>query len=299
MPPRIVTAAVVLLWLASSAWLYLREIHPLIATGEPPRFALAHDDDKKQERLAVTWTAAHETTGKGQKPLVYRIQSSVVHHDKNREDLFELVSHMRPAADQKQNFLEAFHLSDLETTYRVRRDGRMTGFKAAVQFNAGLAATKLSDQFGEFDGEVRGDRCRVTWAKKNAQASDGGKLDVEVSMTGSVLLPLHPLERMPGLRPGKRWGQFLLDPLDRASIPSDPPRLVWVEAEVREKLEVLRGKNQRNSCRVVDVKGGNGYISGSVWVETESGQDKVLRVRVKLGDDTWTIRRGYDADTGE
>jgi hypothetical protein len=167
----------------------------------------------------------------------------------------------------------------------------MVGLKALVEFRQGLL-DRLGDQTGEFEGEVLGRVCRLGWEKQNKSERDQGTIDIEVSRGGAVLLPLHPPESVSGLWAGRRWGLYLLDPLDSASTPSAPPRLVWVNAEVRQELDELKWEKRLHPCRVIDYTGDQGNVRGSIWVEAEGRRRRVLQMEVRLGDDRWTIRRG-------
>lgn len=296
MPPRSVIVVVVLFWLASSVWLFQREIQPRLASGESPLFALAHDDDKKQERISATWTAYYKPAG-SKLELPYRIQTTVVHHDKRKEDLFELVAHMRPASDQRTNFLQIFHLGDLETTYRVRRHGlmtgRMVGIKATVAFHQG-STQQIGDQIGEFESAVRGERYQIDWNTKNQKKNESGTLDEDASLAGAILMPLHPLESMPGLRPGQRWELHALDPL--AATLTSSAQLIRVNAKVREESEILNWEKNDYRCRIVDFSDTKSTMEGTIWVEAAAPHHKVLRMKVRLVNDEWEIIRGYDTD---
>src|SRR5262245_49944312 len=96
MPHRSIILAIVAFWLGTSFWLFQREIRPRLAPGVPPRFALAATDENDarlhRNRLKLEekrWTVTHHGWG-DEHPLAFTAATSVLHHDRQREDLFDL-----------------------------------------------------------------------------------------------------------------------------------------------------------------------------------------------------------------
>jgi hypothetical protein len=320
MPHRSVILAIVAFWLGTSYWLFQREIRPRLAPGVPPRFAIAPSTDENEARLPLSrlkleetrWTVTHSGGGPNQKPLSFTGATSVIHHDRQREDLFDLGAILDTAKGAGALHDEGLvRLGRLESTYKVHRssvdpDAVMTGLKATVVF-----LTPLGNQAGRFDGEITNGVFRMKWQRQSVGDSRGeikdgvlqlhfapgqknytsGELEVPVEPGAVVFLPQHPLARIKlrELEPGREWGMYLFDPLDGAAVPGAKPRLAWVNAEVRAEVETLQRYQQDRRCRVIDYEGDNGHIAGSIWVDVEN--DKVLRMTARLGDDRWDITR--------
>lgn len=285
MPSRLVTFAIVLFWLGTSAWLFQSEIWPRLEPGVVPPFALYETDDSQPSILPGRWAAWH--SGLNGDPVRYTITTSVVHHDQQKEDEFVLSARMVPW--RPGDVLKPLSLKRLETSYRVHRR-RMIGFETSVAFRS-LDPGALGELNAEFVGEVKDGVCSVR--RDKTLKGDGETIDLEVSRTGTVLMPLHPLDRMEGLRGGNRWGLHLLDPTDSTSAAADtaPPRLVWVNAEVRREPQMLRhaGGDMRR-CWVVDYSGDGGEVGGSTWVDVADA--RVLKMTIRLGaHDSWELVR--------
>src|SRR5438093_4580587 len=56
MPPRLVTAVLILAWLATSSWLFYQDLWPRIRPGEPPAFRIDFSDEVLAKRPPVHWT---------------------------------------------------------------------------------------------------------------------------------------------------------------------------------------------------------------------------------------------------
>jgi hypothetical protein len=125
---------------------------------------------------------------------------------------------------------------------------------------------------------------------------------VEVSHHGSVLLPLHPVNRIQGLRPGQTWRMPLVDPLADSLAVMRPglgsgPR--FLAARVLPELQMLpqqprqQGRNgipKRHtsaSCLVIEYQ--DEEMSARTWVEEDTG--RVLLQEASSGGERWRMFR--------
>jgi hypothetical protein len=287
MPSRLATLAIVLFWLGTSALLFQREIWPRLEPGAAPPFALYETDDSQPSILPGRWAAWH--SGLNGKPVRYTITTSVVHHDKNKEDEFELIARLE--TPQPENVKKPLSLIRLETAYWVHRR-RMVRFETSAAFRS-TGSGPQSEINAEYTGAVKDGVCSIRREKTIKPQSDAEKIELEVSRTGTVLMPLHPLDRMEGLKGGHHWGLHLLDPTDSTSAAADtaPPRLVWVNAEVRRDPEKLRhAGGEIRRCWVVEYSGDGGEVGGSTWVDVADA--RVLKMTIRLGaHDSWELVR--------
>src|SRR5262249_60569882 len=94
------------------------------------------------------------------------------------------------------------------------RRGGPRGVALGGERAGGRAGLALGGQFG---GGVRGARLFPRVYVRTAADLLDKRLDlapVDMSTAyGSLLVPLHPVNRIQGLRPGRRWRQPVLDPL--------------------------------------------------------------------------------------
>ena len=54
MPPRSITAAILVFWLIMTGWLIQRDLWPLLAPGEPPRMLTLEGDAERAEAPRIT-----------------------------------------------------------------------------------------------------------------------------------------------------------------------------------------------------------------------------------------------------
>ena len=113
---------------------------------------------------------------------------------------------------------------------------------------------------------------------------------VQIHQGGSVLLPLHPVNRLTGLSPGQRWQMTVLDPLgdSLAALQGGGGELRILRARVRDKPEKFaRGRRTSVLCLVIDYEGDD--FVASTWVERERGL--VLCQEATLGGERWVMYR--------
>jgi hypothetical protein len=286
MPPRSITLAIVAFWLAMTAWLLWRDVWPNLAPGEPPPFAIAHMDDNKSAQTPVTWLAEHiSNKGAGDRRREYTITQTVEYD--SRSDTFALKAAMRPKSSPLEE-LRAYRDPTLTSTYRVTRAGQMLDLDVAVNLPAG-AINPTGNRDARFTGEVHGQACVLDWETGSGTRRRHGSESLEVSYNGVVLLPLHPLDRIRGLVPGRRWACNLLDPLESSALLSSGPKVVWVHAEVLPRTENRLWNAQAKDCLVIEYHDRGDDVRGRVWVEVK--EDRVLRMEVRLGQEQWVITR--------
>src|SRR5262249_47011504 len=135
-------------------------------------------------------------------------------------------------------------LGRLDSSYHVDIRGRMLGLEATARM-------RDHGQESHYVGEVRDGLSQLSWSMKiGPNGSPVRKLEIETRLTAHVLLPLHPLHRMEGLRPGRTWGAYLLDPLHSVGVASQP-KVVWVNADVEGRDEMLPWQGRNRRCRLV------------------------------------------------
>src|SRR5262249_20354110 len=127
-------------------------------------------------------------------------------------------------------------LTSMSSMYRVTRDGRLRELDAVVTLEVGVPIT------AQLKGEVKEG---LFTPQLQITGLPGGVLDkpklkpVEVSTFGSVLNPMHPVNKVPGLRAGQRWRLPKVDPMALASgtilanLAVDARAPQFLEAEVR------------------------------------------------------------------
>jgi hypothetical protein len=342
MPPRWVSAAIVALWLATTGWLFWRDLWPEWRPGEPPPFHidLVEEVHKGNDSpLKTTWSVFRRRRADDVPHKVFNATTWVYYH--REDDSFSLSAHLqtRQVRDlQPYEVARLFTVESVDSEYRVNRDGRLQSLKADVTVTterpssdrpssdrAGLLGLllKLATQPGasssgrnglalklgvRLSGEVRDGqffaRCQgvLDPVKPDAQQEQPDvppkKPDVQMDLppvdvppNGALLMPLHPVNRIHGLRPGQSWRQPLVDPFRDAfaALPGFSGGVRHVNARVLPQPQVLDlGDGSGVSCLVIEYEA-EGETVGRTWVERDG--ERVQQQEAYLDGDHWIMRR--------
>ena len=160
----------------------------------------------------------------------------------------------------------------MSSVYTVTRQGDLRA--VAVRFSGDAHVGPLLTLPGEgtLTGAVRDGRF-FSHLGASTPLFGGKNIDtdlkpVAVSSHGSVLSPLHPVNRITGLRPGQTWRMPLVDPvkdafaaLVRDALPAglsglgDDSREIILTASVRPQTETLTWNGKPAECLVIDYRG--------------------------------------------
>jgi hypothetical protein len=179
----------------------------------------------------------------------------------------------------------------MASRYRVNSAGDLLGLSVEVEAAPhlfGITGAALNARFG---GDVEDGRLAL-----QLSAEMGGRKfrrdfpQVKVPAGGSVLLPMHPVNRLRGLRRGEAWNMRVFDPLAavKAAVLGEEPELALVRARVRPDYEELSGGQRKGTpCLVIDCEGDG--LKTSTWVAKERGL--VLCQEATLDNQRWTMYR--------
>jgi hypothetical protein len=114
---------------------------------------------------------------------------------------------------------------------------------------------------------------------------------IAVSGGACVLTPLHPANRIKGLRPGAAWREPLVDPIKdafAAALPGgEPGREVVLNARVLPETRPLTWNGRDAPCLVIEYEGE--HVSARTWVKADDGL--VLQQEAEHDGDRLTMRR--------
>jgi hypothetical protein len=268
MPPRWLSVAIVAFWLATTGWLFYQDVWLWLPSGQPPPYTIALEDEVQQS--PVPWTAFYKES-----PFLH-VETAVKFN--KEDDTFDLIAKVRPlrdshGADPSGGVLA---ITSMKSVYRVTRQGglRAVSIDFASEAHLGVAVPGQ----GSLTGQVRDGRFfSHLHASIDATSLFSGQtidrdLDpVAVSAHGSVLSPLHPVNRIAGLRPGQTWRMPLVDPVADAfaSLIPDGTGEILLTAAVRPQPETLTWNGKPVACLVIDYKGGG--FTAVTWVQVGSG----------------------------
>jgi hypothetical protein len=246
------------LWLATTGWLFYRDLWPRLLPDEPPPFTIELADEVSEQK--IYWKLFENGADKG-----YAFSWVQYRPDDDTFDVsseFKLFSKGRGGKDGQGNPDQI-----VESAYRVTRTGELRRVQAQVSITTLGIRAKIT---GRVDGP---------WLRPHLRlASPSFEMDqdlkpVAVSRRGSVLNPLQPLNRIQGLRPGQRWRVPLIDPLEEAlsafmhrSV--DPGSL---DAEVLPQPETLTwgSRKHTDACQVIAYRGED--YQARTWVRASDG----------------------------
>jgi hypothetical protein len=319
MPPRWLSVAIVVSWLAATAWLIWRDLWPSWRPGEPPPFHIdLVEEVQKADKPPIFWHVRLDDQD------VFRASTWVDYH--SEEDTFAF--HARYQARKGLNtraydVAGLFRVAGMSSEYRVNRAGELRSLRAEIEVSLKEPRERLPTALARFFptksppprpvmpgglsardpaseirlalwGEVR-DGQFFAHCQANAVWLDQlRQIDLPpttVSHNGSVLLPLHPVNRIHGLRPGRTWRQPLVDPFRDAfaALPgfSGEPHAVLARV-LPEPQPLQRSDNDTASCLVIEYED-EGEIVGRTWVEQDS--ERVLKQEAIIGRDHWSMTR--------
>jgi hypothetical protein len=290
MPPRWLSLAIVTFWLGTSGWLLWHDLWPQWRPGEPPPYVIDLIEEvtgSNNKPRTIAWTVLHNDEP------VFRAETWVNHP---APDVFELKAEYKPPQGSGSDgaSMGLLRVRRIDSTLRVTETGRLLGIEFQVE---GRFEGRLDEATFDFEGKLTG-QVRGTRLSRSLQVHGPARfldkpLDlgpVEVPAHGSALLPWHPVNRIQGLRPGRRWRQPVVDPIadSLAVLNSLSPAPRFLDALVRPGPEPLSYKGRRVGCLVIDYQGEEGK-EASTWVEEDSGL--VLRQEVRAEGGHWEMRR--------
>jgi hypothetical protein len=256
MPSRWFCVVIIGFWLAANGWLVWREVLPALETGQPPPFTIDFLDEVEMDRPVDTaWQVRHN--GREE----YSCVTKVTPHKET--DTFELSSRVRinrvkvPQPEKPRGILgDLLILEQLDSSYHVTRDGVLRETTADVVVTIDLPFLNWADNrlHAHIRGVVQDGLLHVhVQGSLPGQAQSGGfALDpVPVPRRGSILTPLHPVNRIRGLRPGQKWRQPLVNPLAGAV---GRGRHRMLDAHVLPEPQILRWRGRDVPCLVIEYQ---------------------------------------------
>jgi hypothetical protein len=277
MPPRLLCLAVVAFWLATSSWLFYRELWPKMRPGEPPPYTIDLVDEARQHTTPILWTVY-----RGQKKIG-KARSWVSYRDS--DDTFEL----HGAMDRLELYrgpLGTVSVQKAANMYRINRDGELRELSADIVASVDVPiAPQAVSLKAHVDGQVQGRRFEPRgWVEWPGGRKDLQSEPVALSAYGAVLNPLQPVNRILDLRPGQRWRMPLVDPLGaavNAAMPGFPSGPRVLDAVVLPEIQSLSWDGHDVPCLVIEYSG-DSDVSARTWVRESDGL--VLRQEARQGD---------------
>ncbi|MBY0527579.1 MAG: hypothetical protein K2R98_29550 [Gemmataceae bacterium] len=272
MPSRTLSLAIIAFWLATSAWLVYRDLWPSWRSGEPPPYAIDLVDEASPNAMPIRWSVFRDGTriGRAYTRVLYRAS----------DDTFELHGEM-VNLKMLRGMMANIDVKSMTSMYRVTRDGELREVIGTIDGQGELLFPfhQQGTLQGSITGQVNG---RLFEAQGRIESSLGSRdlkpEPIELTARASVLNPLHPVNRVTGLRPGQRWRMPVVDPMAAAMATLFPgvrtgPRNL--NAQVLAEPDELPWINELVPCLVIEYRDaddpGADTWSARTWVRQSDG----------------------------
>lgn len=280
MPTRWLSATIVVFWLGTNGWLFYHEVWPTLRPGQPPPMTIDLIQEAKKESY-VNWSVTQNGRA------VFKAKTSV---KRLGPEVFELTAdYVQRPRDAQATFTFA-QVHRMHSSYRVTQEGNLLAVR--VEIGATLSKKSVGDVVLTIAGTVESGRLAPHLRISSPALSKPFEKDlpaVAVPARGSVLLPLHPVDRIRGLRPGQAWTVPLLEPIGDSlnewfGIGGGAR---FLHARIRDETAPLPERREDVPCLVIDYRGDD--LKASTWVEEATG--RVLRQDAEIGGDRWVMQR--------
>jgi hypothetical protein len=279
MPPRWVSAAILAGWIASAIWLFRVELWPSLEPGAPPPFTIDLVEEAQTAKLPIRW----RVTQNGKSSLIAR--TSVEHRVKENDFTLLAVFEPRRIPDEDRNIEDEggekkkqapppYTISRMSSEYRVTPEGQLLGLEIEMDFIPRTAPLEFKVRVW---GEVHDGQFAPHYELKSPRQLSFSPPPVRVSSQGSVVMPLHPVNRIVGLKTGQEWRVPMFDPIadSMASMSGGEGGVHFLKAKVRPQIEILRWSGGDVRCLVIDYHEENEFkedhLSAETWVREADG----------------------------
>lgn len=290
MLPRGVTVLIVMGWLAATAWLFVRDLKPKLFPSGPPPFNIDLVDEARSQ-AATRWTVLqYDDQLEAEVPRGY-VETAIRYHAGS--DTFELKSEFKlwrsgPVAQGSADVT-------LRSEYHVTREGSLRDlhtylagrFEGSVPIELNMngevrdgflhreVKVTLPEEWVRAMKELPPEIQKLTSDLMEKMVADlNAKTVPPTNLSGgnSVLEPMQPMNRLPGLRKGQRWSIPLMTSTRFFSKLSAlaGTQVEWLEAEVLTKTQTIDWNDEQVECLVIRYEGGD-EINMTQWVRASDG----------------------------
>jgi hypothetical protein len=300
MPSRPAIAAILVLWLATLAFAFYRDVWPLLFASGPPPIAVDLEDEARSSGAAkgIGWRLLRGDQKVG------RLSTKMEYVD--TDDTFRFTTNYSDVRLDfaALNIVVRLQVPHLTTTTRVTRSGDLreqTMDGKLELLTSGKAGTflPLAEAEAKVEGRVESGRLVGHCDLKTPLGNIDRDLDPVPVPSGHALDPLQPVSRLANVRPGRRWVVREVNPLEEAIAALFKDKLGELArslperkrepliAEVLSDPEPTTWNDMPVSCWVIEYRGGD--VRARTWVRVSDG--KVLRQEALLMGERLAIER--------
>jgi hypothetical protein len=257
MPPKIITAGILAFWLAMTGLLIHREVVPMMLAEASPNFQPDLTDEIGSPLVGWNIFRDGKRIGSG--------TSKVVAGDGGNFE-FRSTFHFDKLA------IGPVHIRRMENLYRVTEDGKLLAFGTTVAGN--FDGVKPAFGVPDYTISIKGDVINDMIEPRVSLPGFEHKLDkIHLKQEGSIVNPMHLINRLRGLRPGMTWKVKRLDAFDAlanqlgglAKDTKVPDLIATVKADT------LQWDHKEVACNVIEYREPGKEISARTWVRRNDG----------------------------
>jgi hypothetical protein len=257
MPPKIITAGILAFWLAMTGLLIHREVVPMMLAEAFPNFQPDLTDEIGSPLVGWNIFRDGKRIGSG--------TSKVVAGDGGNFE-FRSTFHFDKLA------IGPVHIRRMENLYRVTEDGKLLAFGTTVAGN--FDGVKPAFGVPDYTISIKGDVINDMIEPRVSLPGFEHKLDkIHLKQEGSIVNPMHLINRLRGLRPGMTWKVKRLDAFDAlanqlgglAKDTKVPDLIATVKADT------LQWDHKEVACNVIEYREPGKEISARTWVRRNDG----------------------------
>jgi hypothetical protein len=181
----------------------------------------------------------------------------------------------------------------MQTVSQVSREGDLRALEFEIEARVEKSAwfpDGPMDVVTFLTGEIRDDRLfpHVCVRRQEVDILTKDLAPVHLPPHGAVLVPLHPVNRIQGLRPNQTWHIPLLDPF--ANLLPGGSGSGPLTARVLPEAQTLTRHRREVPCWVIQYEGED--TRARTWVQQDNGL--VLRQEVVHGGERWVMERNTE-----
>jgi hypothetical protein len=286
MPSRWLCLLIVAFWLAATGVLYVRELEPAFRQHDPPPYVIDLTAETQTVHPQVVWKVFQNN----QASESYLAKTRMDHNE--TDDSFTLLAEVKPAPLQADQVKTGLLIQQMRSMYRVSREGKLREINVECVLTrrpiAGWPDIGFAPEFQLSGIVVKGAIiARLKLPQFASLFPDVEKsFQFPVSQNGTIFLPLHPVHRIHGVRPGRTWRVPEVDPLGSAAkawlrkfsldLPGRSER--FLDARVRDQevpFPYDMGDSESHVCWVIEYRDAEDEkMAATTWVEV--GTDLVL-----------------------
>lgn len=213
MPPRWMSLLIIGFWLVMTGWLCWNEVIPDLLAERTPLYTVDLVDEAQTQRPQLRWTVL---LTEEERKTDFLATTWVEYREDS--DTFSLHTRLQPRLQPVTARLDLgpVKLQRMYNIYRVGRAGDLRRIDVEFQFDVTLL--QMKNIHAEMHGQVRQGVFRSEYSLKT---QDGRVVslhgqEVKLPPHQSMLLPMHLVDRIRDLKPGRQWRVPLINPFVNA-----------------------------------------------------------------------------------